>query len=315
MGARSTATRTACSMGSTSAPTLRSAPRSTRTAARSAATATASRAASTSATARPRVPGWTRRAAPWTATATACSTAWTSASTSPRGPRWAPRGARWGARGAPRDGRGHGVLDGWHQCEHTPKGAQVDAKGCPIDTDGDGVADGLDQCPNTPAGLKVDANGCPIEVSEKETQLLDTGMIRLQNINFDVNNATIKPESVPLLDEVAAIRLQCPTLTLEIGGHTDNSGLKAKNVALSEARAKAVLGYILQKNPTLGASPFTTVGHRPNAPEATNDSAHGKAKNRRVEFKVTNTEVVKIEREKRHFVPKDTPAPEPEKKK
>ena len=225
------------------------------------------------------------------------------------------KGAKVDAKGCPMDSDGDGVLDGLDQCEHTPKGAQVDAKGCPIDTDGDGVADGLDQCPNTPAGLKVDANGCPIEVSEKETQLLDTGMIRLQNINFDVNKATIKPESFPLLDEVAAILLQYPTLTLEIGGHTDNSGLKLKNVALSEARAKAVLGYILQKYPTLDASHFTTVGYGPNVPVASNGSALGKAKNRRVEFKVTNTEVLKIEREKRHFVPKDTPAPEPEKKK
>ena len=55
-------------------------------------------------------------------------------------------------------------------------------------------------------------------MSEKETQLLDTGVIRLQNINFDVNKATIRPESFPLLDEVASILLQYPTLTIEIGG-------------------------------------------------------------------------------------------------
>ena len=219
------------------------------------------------------------------------------------------KGARVDATGCPMDSDGDGVFDGLDQCENTPKGAVVDAKGCPVDTDGDGVADGLDQCPNTPAGLKVDANGCPIEVSEKETQLLDTGMIRLQNINFDTNKATIKPESFAVLDEVASILLQYPTLTIEIGGHTDNTGTKVKNVTLSEARAKAVLGYLVQKFPTLDASHFTTVGYGPNVPVASNGTKLGRAKNRRVEFKVTNAEVLKIEREKRHFLRRETSAP------
>ena len=216
-----------------------------------------------------------------------------------------PKGAKVDAVGCPMDSDGDGVFDGIDQCENTPKGAVVDAKGCPVDSDGDGVPDGIDQCPATPAGLKVDPNGCPIEVSEKETQLLDTGMIRLQDINFDVGKATIKPESFPLLDEVAAILLQYPTLTIEIGGHTDITGSKVKNLALSEARAKAVFGYLSQKFPTLDATHFTTIGYGSEVPIAPNSTALGRAKNRRVEFKVTNAEVLKIEREKRHFLKKD----------
>src|SRR5262249_33076563 len=96
-----------------------------------------------------------------------------------------PKGATVDAKGCPSDSDGDGVLDGIDQCPGTPKGAVVDAKGCPKDSDGDGVPDGIDQCPDTPAGLKVDAKGCPIEVMEKETELLDTGMIRLQNVNFE----------------------------------------------------------------------------------------------------------------------------------
>ena len=220
-----------------------------------------------------------------------------------------PKGATVDAKGCPIDSDGDGVYDGLDQCPNTPKGATVDAKGCPIDTDGDGVPDGLDQCPNTPAGLKVDANGCPIEVSEHETELLDTGTIRLQNVNFDVNKATIKAESDTVLDEVAKILLQYPALTIEIGGHTDNTGKKDKNMVLSEARAKAVLTYLTGKYPTLDGTHFSVKGYGPTMPVAPNTSALGKAKNRRVEFKVTNTDALKIERDKRHFVKANEGAP------
>jgi outer membrane protein OmpA-like peptidoglycan-associated protein len=241
--------------------------------------------------------GWTPRAASWTRTATVCDGLDQCADT--------PKGAKVDGKGCPLDTDGDGVFDGLDECENSPKGAQVDAKGCPTDADGDGVYDGLDQCAATPAGLKVDANGCPIEVSERETELLDTGTIRLQGIQFDVNKATIKEESFPVLDEVAAILQQYPALTLEIGGHTDNTGVKAKNVTLSEARAQAVLTYMTGKYPMIDATHFTVKGYGPNVPVAPNTTALGKAKNRRVEFKVTNTEALKIEREKRRFVPKD----------
>ena len=225
------------------------------------------------------------------------------------------KGAKVDLHGCPMDSDGDGVLDGIDQCENTPKGAVVDAKGCPVDSDGDGVPDGIDKCPNTPPGVKVDATGCPIEVSEKETELLDTGMIRLQDINFETGKAVIKPESFPALDDVAKVLIQYPMLTIEVGGHTDNTGTKAKNVTLSEQRAKSVLGYLEQKYPLLDASHFSAVGYGPDVPVASNRTALGRAKNRRVEFRVTNKDVLKIEREKRHFVPKDdaTPAPAPKK--
>jgi OOP family OmpA-OmpF porin len=220
-----------------------------------------------------------------------------------------PKGALVDAKGCPLDTDGDGVWDGLDQCPNGPKGATVDAKGCPVDTDGDGVPDGIDQCPSTPTGLRVDPNGCPIEVSEHETELLDTGTIRIQNINFDVNKATIKAESDSVLDEVARILLQYPALTIEIGGHTDNTGKPDKNLVLSDARAKAVLAYLTGKYPTLDGSHFTVKGYGSSAPVAPNSSALGKAKNRRVEFKVTNTEALKIEREKRHFLKAGEGAP------
>jgi outer membrane protein OmpA-like peptidoglycan-associated protein len=222
-----------------------------------------------------------------------------------------PKGATVDARGCPSDTDGDGVLDGIDKCPDTPKGAKVDATGCPIDSDGDGVPDGLDECPDTKAGLKVDATGCPIEISEKVTELLDTGMIRLRNINFDTGKATIKPESFPILDDVGAVLLRFPTLKIEIGGHTDNRGGKAMNDKLSQARSTSVLNYIRQKFPTLDPTAFTAKGYGYSQPLASNSKEIGRALNRRVEFKVLNPEALKIEREKRRFLQKGEPTPVP----
>ncbi len=220
-----------------------------------------------------------------------------------------PKGATVDAKGCPIDGDGDGVFDGLDKCPDTPRGCKVDATGCPIDSDGDGVCDGLDQCDNTPAGLKVDANGCPIEISERETELLDTGMIRLQNINFDTGKASLKPESFPVLDEVGRILQQYPALQIEIGGHTDGRGKPALNETLSQMRADSVLIYVRNTFPLISPSQFTAKGYGPKVPVAPNTTELGRAKNRRVEFKVLNTEALKVEREKRRFLLKDEGAP------
>ena len=227
-----------------------------------------------------------------------------------------PKGATVDAKGCPSDPDGDGIMDGVDQCANTPKGCTVDDKGCPADRDKDGVCDGPDQCANTPEGLRVDAAGCPIEVSEKEIELLDTGMIRLQNINFDTGKATIKAESFPVLEEVAHILQQYPTLQIEIGGHTDNRGGAALNEKLSGDRATSVLDYLKQNFPQISSSQFTAKGYGPNRPIAPNTSNLGRAKNRRVEFKVLNTSALRIEREKRSFLKKGggaapTPTPTP----
>ena len=215
-----------------------------------------------------------------------------------------PKGATVDAKGCPSDTDGDGVLDGIDQCPNTPKGATVDAKGCPSDTDGDGVPDGIDQCPNTPAGLKVDALGCPIEVTEKETEMLDTGMIRLQNVNFETGKATLLPDSYAALDEVGGILLKWPQLSIEIGGHTDSRGRAEKNQMLSEARAKSVKDYLVDKFPGLATAQLSTKGYGSNRPLVPNTSALNMSKNRRVEFKVMNREALKKEIERRKMLKK-----------
>ena len=222
-----------------------------------------------------------------------------------------PKGATVDANGCPKDSDGDGVLDGIDKCPDTPKGCTVDASGCPIDSDGDGVCDGIDKCPNTAAGLKVDADGCPIVVSERETELLDTGMIRLQNVNFETAKANILPESYTVLDEVGAVLLKWPQLTIEIGGHCDSRGSNAYNLRLSEARAKSVLDYLVTKFPALSANQLTSRGYGESRPIAPNTSALGMAKNRRVEFVVMNRDVLKKEVERRHLLLQGEPTPAP----
>jgi len=219
-----------------------------------------------------------------------------------------PKGATVDAKGCPSDPDGDGVLDGIDKCAETPKGCTVDASGCPADADGDGVCDGVDVCPNTPSGLKVDARGCPIEVSEKEIELLDTGMIRLENIQFDVRKAVLKPQSFPALDEAGRVLQQYPQLRVEIGGHTDNRGSQALNDTLSASRANAVLEYLKEKFPAIPATQYTAKGYGFSRPIAPNTTELGRARNRRVEFKVLNTQALRTEREKRRFLKKEEPA-------
>ncbi|MFI5370569.1 MAG: OmpA family protein, partial [Candidatus Eisenbacteria bacterium] len=214
-----------------------------------------------------------------------------------------PKGATVDAKGCPSDADGDGVFDGIDQCANTPKGATVDVKGCPADADSDGVFDGLDQCPDTPKGLKVDARGCPIELIERETELLDTGMIRLNNVNFETGRDSILADSYPTLDAVGALLAKWPQLKIEIGGHTDNTGSAKTNAKLSQARAQAVENYILTHHPELQAGQYTVKGYGSSKPIATNKTPEGKAQNRRVEFKVLNKDVLKNEVERRRLAP------------
>jgi outer membrane protein OmpA-like peptidoglycan-associated protein len=215
-----------------------------------------------------------------------------------------PVGAKVDTQGCPIDGDSDGVADGIDQCGNTPAGANVDSRGCPIDSDSDGIADGIDRCANTPAGVRVDAAGCPIEVSERETQFLDTGVLRLANVRFETGKAVLRPESYEALDEVGRILENWPQLQIEIGGHTDSRGSAAMNQTLSENRAQSVLDYVKGKF-KIDPAQYTVKGYGETTPVADNTSETGRAQNRRVEFKVLNTETLKKEVEKRKLLRQD----------
>ncbi|HEV8480825.1 MAG TPA: OmpA family protein [Candidatus Eisenbacteria bacterium] len=216
-----------------------------------------------------------------------------------------PAGVAVDARGCPKDSDGDGVTDDKDQCPDTPAGTAVDERGCPKDSDGDGVSDDKDLCPNTPAGARVDKDGCPIEVTEKETQLLDKGVITVHNINFDTGKSDILPGDENVLNEIGKILIQWPQLKIEIGGHTDSRGTNAANQTLSEARANAVRDWLTSHYPQLTADNLTAVGYGESKPIATNKTKAGMAQNRRVEFKVLNTEEITKYKERRKMLMKE----------
>jgi len=115
----------------------------------------------------------------------------------------------------------------------------------------------------------------PIEVGQS---------IRMNNIFFEPAKSVLKKESFAELDRVATFLRDNADIKIEIGGHTDNVGKAATNLKLSEARAKAVANYIIQKG--IGKERVVAKGYGLTKPVASNATKEGKAQNRRVEFTI-----------------------------
>lgn len=114
-------------------------------------------------------------------------------------------------------------------------------------------------------------------------QLIDEGKAVTNEIHFDNNSDVIKPESFALINELGEAIKSNPTLSVLITGHTDAIGTPAANQQLSERRAASVKKYLLT-NFSIADGRIQTNGKGSSQPVADNNSASGKAKNRRVEF-------------------------------
>jgi len=149
-----------------------------------------------------------------------------------------------------------------------------------LDSDGDGVPDIRDKCPNTPKGIKVDSDGCPIPLKRKISVTLI--------IEFDYDKAEVKPLFHNDIGKVANILKAYPEKDIELEGHTDSIGSDAYNMNLSKRRAESVKKYLIEKFGIAG-SRISTVPFGESMPVATNDTAEGRQKNRRV---IANIETV-----------------------
>ncbi|GFO71728.1 OmpA-OmpF porin, OOP family [Bathymodiolus japonicus methanotrophic gill symbiont] len=137
------------------------------------------------------------------------------------------------------------------------------------DSDGDGVDDAYDKCKNTPAGAVVNSQGC----------------WSYNSVDFGFDSTKITPAFEPLFKNAVETLKKNPNMTVQLEGHTDSTGPEAYNMGLSERRAQAVKNHLVEQG--IDASRLTTKGFGETNPIAPNDTAEGRAKNRRVGFSIT----------------------------
>ena len=200
-----------------------------------------------------------------------------------------------------------GVLDDADSCPGTSAGTAVDGFGCAVvvmpdaearaDGDGDGVFDDMDRCADTPFGESVDTEGCvlpprvdvpvpeAVDMCAACASLLGDGSdaVILDGVTFAAGKWELPPASQLALDAVVRMLRSNPSVRLEITGYTDSSGSQRKNVWLSHTRAEAVKLYFTQRG--IERKRLVTRGLGPVNPVASNDSAEGRLRNRRIEVK------------------------------
>jgi len=148
-----------------------------------------------------------------------------------------------------------------------PQPQPVEKEEPAMDSDGDGVIDLKDKCPDTPKGDIVDENGCSLKVD--------------LNINFAFDSAVINNSYDSKIKRFAEFMKAFPAVKAKIEAHTDSVGTEEYNQDLSERRAastvKALQAYGIKKDR------LNSTGYGETMPLATNETAEGRAQNRRVE--------------------------------
>ncbi len=208
--------------------------------------------------------------------------------------------------GCPRDSDRDGVPNGLDDCPRTPAAATttVDIKGCAVDSDFDGLADYLDACPNNRVGALVDARGCPTdedndgvpdglddcpgtlpEVAVDPNGCLDLTMFSkpmVLNIDYVSGSFEIDPNSKGRLKRLAGLLNFVTDINIEINAYTDNIGTTVANRRLSEKRANRVRDYLVTQS--VATERIKVFGRGETNFTASNQTAAGRAKNRRVEI-------------------------------
>ena len=182
------------------------------------------------------------------------------------------------------DSDGDGVRDDEDNCPDEAGPAEND--GCPYnDKDNDGVLDKDDECPDV-AGTAAN-NGCPEPTVEVVNELNEYS----NTVLFDLNKATIRPESEEALQSIHDIMHEYSNTVFHIEGHTDSTGSEAYNQKLSKERAASVRDFLIKLG--IPSNRLTSEGYGESRPIATNNTAAGRQENRRVEISLDKDKQMK----------------------
>jgi OmpA-OmpF porin, OOP family len=183
------------------------------------------------------------------------------------------------------DNDNDGIADISDRCPNKPEDQDgfEDSDGCPdLDNDKDKIVDLQDKCPNEPEDFDGDADddGCPdkyklVVVTQRRIEIK-------QRIFFATGRTRILRRSFALLNEVALVLKDRPSIWVEIGGHTDSRGSDRYNLRLSSGRANSVRAYLIRHGIDPGR--LGAVGYGESKPIGENRLRSGRAMNRRVEF-------------------------------
>lgn len=122
-----------------------------------------------------------------------------------------------------------------------------------------------------------------LRVAAQEQTVVDATLAN-RIIEFEPGSSVLRPAGRNILDEMAATLLKLGNRPVEVIGHTDSQGARDTNVVLSLARADAVRSYLANKG--IAPSLISTSGSGPDRPVASNDTPEGRARNRRIEFRL-----------------------------
>jgi OOP family OmpA-OmpF porin len=122
-----------------------------------------------------------------------------------------------------------------------------------------------------------------LRVSGGGQQVLDAAMAN-RIVEFETGNATLTPQGQRVLDELLPVLRTLQGRRFEVVGHTDSDGGRAQNLVLSAARAESVKAYLVQRG--IPEASLSTSGLGPDRPVADNATPQGRARNRRIEFRV-----------------------------
>lgn len=146
----------------------------------------------------------------------------------------------------------------------------------------DDIPEPIDESPDDAAVAETDT--IPVIDPEKVKEIEETLQNFADHIEFETAIYVIKPTSFPTLDNIIETMQEYPNAKFAIEGHTDNVGSNEDNQTLSESRAYAVRQYFVDRG--IDPARLTFKGYGELRPRATNETAAGRATNRRVEIRV-----------------------------